>query len=66
MAKMTSLDQIVFVPIEDETKGGVTYEMQMTLGEFLGKFLPDFTPVVIEIPDYVRSSEYEDQEADDE
>lgn len=64
MARMVDLGQIVFVPIEDETKGGITYEMQMTLGEFLDKFLPDFTPRVIETPDYIRSGKDEDQEAD--
>jgi len=49
MARMVDLDQSVFVPIVDETKGGMVYEMQMTLGEFFEKFLPDFTPEVVEV-----------------
>jgi len=51
MVRLISLDQSVFVPIVDETKGGVTCEVQMTLAEFFEKFLPDFTPEVVEFLD---------------
>ena len=47
--RLIDLDQPVFVPIVDEAKGGVTYEVRMTLKEFFEKFLPEFTPMIIEV-----------------
>lgn len=46
--RLVDLDQTIFVPVVDETHGGVTVEMKMTVGEFFGKFCPDFKPEVIE------------------
>lgn len=45
--RLIDLDQTVFVPIVDETKGGVVYEAQMSLSEFFDTFLPDFNPEII-------------------
>lgn len=44
---MTDLDQTIFVPIMDEREGA-SYEVKMTLGEFLHKFLDEFKPEVVE------------------
>lgn len=52
MVRLIDLDQPVFVPIVDETKGGVMCETQMTLAEFFEKFLPNFTPEIIEFLDW--------------
>lgn len=46
--KLVDLEQQIFVPVVDESKGGVTYEMQMTVGEFFGKFCQGFEPEVVE------------------
>ena len=46
--RLIDLDQTVFVPIVDESKGGVSYEMQMTLAEFFDKFLDGFKPEVVD------------------
>lgn len=46
--KLINIDQIIFVPVVDETHGGVTVEMQMTVGEFFGKFCAGFEPQIIE------------------
>ncbi len=46
--RLTDLDQKVIVPVVDETRGGMTYELQMTLSEFFEKFLPDFKPETID------------------
>lgn len=46
--RLIDLDQMMYVPIVDETKDNMTYEVEMTLGAFLEKFLPDFQPVIIE------------------
>ena len=46
--RLIDLDQTVFVPIVDESKGGVSYEMQMTLAEFFDKFLGGFKPEVVD------------------
>ena len=48
MTKLIDLNQTVFVPIVDETKGGVTYELEITISEMFKKFLPDFEPNVID------------------
>ena len=41
-------DQTIFVPVVDESKGGVSYEMQMTVGEMFEKFLDGFKPEVVD------------------
>lgn len=46
--RLSDLDQTVFVPIVDESKGGVSYEMQMSLAEFFDKFLNGFKPEVVD------------------
>lgn len=46
--QLIDLDQTIFVPIVDETKGGVTYEIQMTVAEFFDKFCNGFAPEVVE------------------
>lgn len=46
--RLIDLDQTVFVPIVDESKGGVSYEMQMTIAEFFDKFLNGFRPEVVD------------------
>ena len=46
--QLIDLDQTIFVPIVDETKGGVTYEIQMTVAEFFDKFCKGFAPEVVE------------------
>ena len=38
--KVVNVDQKIIVPISDETKG-LTYEMQMTLGELLKETLEE-------------------------
>ena len=46
--KLVDLEQQIFVPVVDESKGGVTYEMQMTVGEFFEKCCQGFEPEVVE------------------
>ena len=46
--KLVDLEQQIFVPVVDETHGGVTVEMQMTVGEFFGKCCQGFEPEVVE------------------
>ena len=46
--KLIDLDQRVIVPVVDETHDGVTVEMEMSIGELLGKALEDFEPKIIE------------------
>ena len=46
--KLIDLDQYVIVPVVDETRGGIQYEMQMSIGELLKKTLEDFEPEIIE------------------
>lgn len=64
MTRLIDLNQTVFVPVVDESKGGVTYEIQMTLAEFFEKCLPDFEPKIVDaIPvEWLRK---EMNEADD-
>lgn len=54
--RLTDLDQTIFIPLMDEAEG-TTYEVQMTLGEFLYKFLDEFQPEVVDaIPvEWIRS-----------
>ena len=46
--KLVDLDQTIFVPVVDETHGGVVVEMRMTVGEFLRKFCQGFEPETVE------------------
>ncbi len=46
--KLSDLDQRVIVPVVDETRGGIRYEMQISVGELLGKVLEDFEPAVVD------------------
>ena len=46
--RLMNLDTKIIVPIEDETKGGMVYEVQMTVAELFEKFLPDFQPEVVD------------------
>lgn len=46
--KLVDLDQTIFVPVVDETNGGATYEMKMTVGEFFAKCCAGFAPEVVE------------------
>ena len=46
--KLVDLDQQIFVPITDETKGGATYEIQTTVCEFFKGCCDEFTPEVVD------------------
>ena len=46
--KLTDLDQRVIVPVVDESRGGIQYEMEMSIGELLKKALEDFEPEVVD------------------
>lgn len=46
--RVVDLDGVMFVPVVDETHGGVTVEMQMTVGEFFAKCCDGFEPEVVE------------------
>ena len=46
--KLVDLDQTIFIPVVDETHGGVTVEMQMTVGEFFEKCCQGFEPEVVD------------------
>ena len=46
--RLIDLEQTIFVPVVDETHGGVMVEMQMTVGEFFGKFCEGFEPENVE------------------
>ena len=48
MTRLIDLNQTVFVPVVDESKGGVEYEIKMTLAEFFKKCLPDFEPKLVD------------------
>jgi hypothetical protein len=48
--KLVDLNQTIFIPIVDESKGGVTYEIKMTVGEFFWKCCQGFEPEIIDIP----------------
>jgi hypothetical protein len=45
---LVDLDQTIFIPVVDETHGGVTVEMQMTVGEFFARCCQGFEPEVVE------------------
>lgn len=46
--RLIDLDQTIFVPIVDESKGGVEYEMKMTVGEFFEKFFDSCCPETVD------------------
>lgn len=46
--KLVDLEQRIFVPVVDESKGGVTYEMKMTVGEFFAKCCQGFEPETVD------------------
>ena len=46
--RLIDLDQTIFVPIIDESKGGVKYEMQMTVAEMFDKFFDGVQPEVVD------------------
>ncbi len=46
--KLVDLEKQIFVPVVDETHGGVTVEMKMTLEEFFAKCCQGFEPEVVE------------------
>jgi len=46
--KLVDLDGVMFVPVVDETHGGVTVEMQMTVGEFFTRCCQGFEPQIVE------------------
>ena len=46
--KLIDINQAIFVPVVDETHGGVTVEMKMTVEEFFEKFCQGFEPEVVE------------------
>jgi muramidase (phage lysozyme) len=46
--KLIDLDQCVIVPVVDESRGGMRYEMQMSVGELLKGTLEDFEPAVVD------------------
>lgn len=46
--RLIDLDLTIFVPIIDESKGGVKYEMQMTVGELFQKFFDGNVPEVVD------------------
>jgi hypothetical protein len=46
--KLTDLEQRVIVPITDQTRGGIQYEVEISLEELLKGTLEDFEPAVVE------------------
>jgi hypothetical protein len=46
--KLVDIDQTIFIPVVDETHGGVTVEMKMTVGEFFAKCCDGFEPEVVD------------------
>ena len=46
--KLADIDQTIFIPVVDETHGGVTVEMKMSGGEFFAKCCQGFEPEVVE------------------
>ena len=45
--RLIDLDQTIFAPIVDESKGGVKYEVEMTVAEVFDKFFDGFQPKVV-------------------
>jgi hypothetical protein len=54
--KLVDLDGVMYVPVVDETHGGATYEMKMTVGELFEKCCAGFEPEAVDaIPvDWLR------------
>lgn len=48
MSRLIDLDQTIFVPITDESQGGVKYEQQMTIAEFFDKFFEGYQPEIVD------------------
>lgn len=48
--RLVDIDQTIFIPVVDESKGGVEYEMKMTVGEFFTRCCQGFEPEIIDIP----------------
>ena len=46
--KLVDLEQKVFISIVDESKGGATYEVQMSVAEVFEKFFEGNTPQIVE------------------
>ncbi len=46
--RVVDIDGEIFVPVVDESHGGATYEMKMTVGEFFEKCCAGFEPEVVE------------------
>lgn len=46
--RLIDLDQPIFVPIIDESKGGVSYEIRMTVEELFQKFFDGNVPEVVD------------------
>ena len=46
--RLIDLDQTIFVPIIDESKGGVKYEVEMTVAEMFDKFFEGVQPEVVD------------------
>ena len=46
--KMVDIDQTIFIPVVDETHGGVTVEMNMTVGEFFTRCCKGFELQIVE------------------
>lgn len=57
--RVVDLDGVMFVPVVDETHGGATYEIKMTVGEFFEKCCAGFAPAAVEaIPvEWIRKHE---------
>lgn len=62
--KLIDLDQRVIVPVVDESRGGMRYEMEMSLGEMLGRALEDFEPEIVEAVPVVHARWIEVDEGD--
>ena len=52
--KLTDLDQRVILPVVDGSRGGMRYEIQISIGELLKRTLEDFEPAVVDAVPVVR------------
>lgn len=46
--KLADLEQRVIVPITDQTKGGIQYEVEISIEELLKGSLEDFEPILVD------------------
>ncbi len=46
--KLADLEQRVIVPITDQTKGGIQYEVEISIEELLKGSLDDFEPILVD------------------